>query len=53
MIRPDGVKRKLDGVVDSVPPDKGCGVLNGELTHEQWDENDSENSLIVMMATFR
>ena len=23
MIPPDGVKQKLDGVVDSVPPDKG------------------------------
>ena len=29
----DGVKLKLDGVVDSVPPDKGCEVLDGELTH--------------------
>ena len=30
----DGVKRKLDGVADSVPPEKGCEVLDGELTHE-------------------
>ena len=43
MIPPDCVKRKLDGVVESVPPDKGCEVLDGELTHEKWDENDSEN----------
>ena len=34
MIPPDGVKQKLDGVVDSVPPDKGCEVLDGELTYE-------------------
>ena len=31
---PDGVKRKLDGVVDCVPPDKGCEALDGELAHE-------------------
>ena len=31
MIPPDGVKGKLDGVVDSLPPDKGCEVL--ELAH--------------------
>ena len=34
MIPPDSVKVKLDGVIDSVPPDKGCEVLDGELTHE-------------------
>ena len=34
MIPPDGIKRILDGVVESVPPDKGCEVLDGELTHE-------------------
>ena len=43
MIPPDGAKQKLDGVVDSVPPDKGCESLDGELTHEYWDENDSED----------
>ena len=43
MIPPDGVKRKLDGVVDSVPPDEGCEVLDGEVTDEEWDENDNEN----------
>ena len=32
-----GVKRKLDGVVDSVSPDKDCEVLDGGLTHEYWD----------------
>ena len=34
MIPPDGAKHKLDGVVDSFPPDKDCEVLDGELTHE-------------------
>ena len=28
MIPPDGVKLKFDGVVDSGPSDKGCGVLD-------------------------
>ena len=43
MIPPDGIKRKLDGDVDSVPPEKGCEVLDGELIHQYLDENDSEN----------
>ena len=34
MIPPDGVKWKLDKRVDSVPPYKGCVVLDGELNHE-------------------
>ena len=34
MIPTDGAKQKLDGVVDSLPPDKGCEVPDGELTHE-------------------
>ena len=34
MTPPDGAKRKLGGVVDIVPPDKGCEVLDGQLTHE-------------------
>ena len=42
MIPPDGVKRKLDGVVDNVPPDEGYEVLDGELTEEEWDENENE-----------
>ena len=40
MIPPDGVKRKLDGVVNNVPPDEGYEVLDGELTKEEWDENE-------------
>ena len=42
MIPPDGVKRKLDGVVDNVPPDEGYEVLDGELTEAEWDENENE-----------
>jgi len=34
MIPPDGVKLKLDRVVDSVPPDMGCEMLGGELNNE-------------------
>jgi len=34
MIPPDGVMRKLDGVVESAPSDKGCEVLDGKMTHE-------------------
>ena len=28
--------------MDSIPPDKGCEVLGGELSHEELDENDCE-----------
>ena len=34
MVPPDGVKWKLDGMVDSVPPDKGCQVLDRDLSFE-------------------
>ena len=34
MIPPDAVMWKLDRVVDSVPTDKDCEVLDGELIHE-------------------
>ena len=44
MIPPDGVKRKLTRMVDSVPPDNVCKVLDGELALEKWDENESANS---------
>ena len=30
-------------MVDIVLPDKGCEVLDGDLTPEYWNENDSEN----------
>ena len=42
VIPPDGVKRKLDGVVDNIPPDEGYEVLDGELTEEEWDENENK-----------
>jgi len=43
MIPQDNVSWRLDGLVDSAPPGKCCEVLDGELTHEEWDENDTEN----------
>ena len=39
---PDGVKRKLDAVVDSIPLEKGCEVIDGELTHEKLGEKDNK-----------
>ena len=30
-------------MVDSVPSEKGCEVLDGELTHGQRDKNDNTN----------
>ena len=51
MILLDGVKQKFDGVLDSVPPDKCCKVLDGELISEQRDEHDSE-ILLIAMAIF-
>ena len=30
----DGIRRGVDGAVHSVPPDKGCEVLDEELIHE-------------------
>ena len=44
MLPPDVVKQQLEGVVDSVPPDKGSEELDRKLTHKQWDENGSEKS---------
>ena len=29
-------------MVDNVPPDNGYEVLDGELTEEEWDENEHE-----------
>ena len=40
LIPTDSFKQKLDGVVDSAPPDKGYEVLVGKLTHGKWKEND-------------
>ena len=48
----NGAMQKVDGVVGSGPPAKGCTLLDGELTHEQCGENDShnfvDNSLILL-----
>ena len=44
MIPPDGVQRKLDGVVGSVPPDEGCEVPDGELTDEELNPRENENA---------
>ena len=44
MIPPDGVKRKLVGVVDGVPPDEGMEVLGGELTDEEYASNSGSES---------
>ena len=40
MILLDGVKQKFDGVLDSVPPDKCCKVLDGELNSENFADSD-------------
>ena len=42
MIRTDGVKWKLDEVVESVQPHEGREVLDGEVD-EEWDKNDNKN----------
>ena len=43
MIPTDGVKRKLvDGVIGSVPPDEGYGMLDGELADKEWDKNEND-----------
>ena len=34
---------KLDGVVDSVPPDEDFEVLDGKINDEEWDRNGNEN----------
>ena len=42
IVPPDGIKRKLNGKVDNVQPNEGYEVLNGELTEEEWDENENK-----------
>jgi len=44
MIPPDGVKRTLNGVVDSVRPYKDCKVFDGELRMKM-----AVNTLMRMM----
>ena len=41
MIPPDGIKQKLDGKVDRVPSDESYESLDGQLTEEEWDENEN------------
>ena len=43
MIRTDGVKWKLDDVVESVQPHERREVLDGEVNDEEWDKNDNKN----------
>lgn len=43
MIPPDGVKRKLDAVVDSIPPDEGEEIDDGELTDHEWNDRELLN----------
>ena len=45
MTTPDGVKRKLlDEVIDGIPPEEGCEILDGEYTQDKWDDNENENA---------
>ena len=30
-------------MVDSVPPDEGCDMLDGEVANEEWNKNDNKN----------
>ena len=43
MIPPESVQRKLNGVVDGIPPDEGYEILVGESTDDEWDSDESEN----------
>ena len=43
MIPPEGVRRKLNGVADGIPPDEEHEILGGELTDDEWDSDESEN----------
>ena len=43
MISPEGVKRKLNGVVNDIPPDEEYEILGGEPTDDEWGSDESEN----------
>lgn len=44
MIPPDGVKRKIrDEVIDGIPPDEGCEILDEEYSHHKWDDDENLN----------
>ena len=52
IIPPDGVKLKLDGVVDSVPPDMGLKCLMESSFMNNGIKMTVKILLKVMMATF-
>ena len=43
IIPPEGVRRKLNGVADGIPPDEEHEILGGEPTDNEWDSDESEN----------
>ena len=43
IIPPDGVKRKLDQVVEGVPPDEGFEMMGGDITDDDCDDNDDDD----------
>ena len=44
MIRPDGLKHKLlDKVINGIPPNTGCEILDGKYTDDEW--NDDKNKI--------
>ena len=43
IIPPEGVRRKLNGVADGIPPDEEHEILGGEPTDDEWDSDESEN----------
>ena len=43
IISQEVVKRKLNGVLDGIPPDEGYEILGGEPTYNEWDGGESEN----------
>ena len=43
IIPPEGVRRRLNGVADGIPPDEEHEILGGEPTDDEWDSDESEN----------
>ena len=44
MIPPDGLKHKLlDEVINGIPPNTGCEILDGKYTDDEW--NDDKNKI--------
>ena len=42
----------MHGVLDSVPTDEGFEVFGGEDVIEEWDKNDNEMLLTVIIPSF-